>query len=82
MGTHADRAHARATAAVGYAEGFVQVHVRDIGTDVGWPRQADLGIEIGAIHVHLPAVGMDDLTHFADTLLIHTMGGRVGRHQA
>ncbi|MNE59884.1 hypothetical protein D3C80_1550030 [compost metagenome] len=60
----------------------MQVHVRDIGTNVGRTRQAHLGIEVGAIHVHLAAVLMDHFANFANTLFVHPVGGRVRDHQA
>ena len=58
---HADRAHARAAAAVRDAEGLVQVQVADVGADVAGAAEADLGVEVGAVHVDLAAVGVDDL---------------------
>ncbi|MNP32653.1 hypothetical protein D3C76_1258480 [compost metagenome] len=80
--SHTNRPHARATATMGDAESFMQVHVRDVGTDVRGPGQADLGIEVGAVHVHLAAVGMNHRAYLADALFIHAMGRGVGRHQA
>ena len=82
MRAHANRPHARPTAAMGNAEGLVQVHVRHIGADVRRARQPNLGIEVGAVHVHLPAVAVDNFTDFADAFLVHAMGRRIGRHQA
>ncbi|KAF1060951.1 MAG: hypothetical protein GAK45_02373 [Pseudomonas citronellolis] len=79
---HPDRPHARPTTAVGDAEGLVQVHVRDVGTDIRRTRQAHLGVEVGAVHVHLPALLMDHLADFANALLVHPMGRGVGDHQA
>lgn len=60
----------------------MQVHVRDVGTDVRRSRQADLGVEVGAVHVHLAALGVDcgaDLTH---VFFVDAVGRRVGDHQA
>ena len=57
---HADGAHARAAAAVGNAEGLVQVQVADVGADVAGPAEADLGVHVGAVHVDLAAVAVDD----------------------
>ncbi|MNZ36292.1 hypothetical protein D3C78_537080 [compost metagenome] len=67
---------------MGNAEGLVQVHVRNIGADIRRPRQPDLGVEVGAIHVHLTAMLVDHFTDFADAFLVHAMGRRIGRHQA
>ena len=79
---HANRPHPRPASAVGNAKGLVQIHVGHIGTDIGRPRQPDLGVEVGAIHVHLAAVAVDNFADRADALLVHPMGRGVGGHQA
>ena len=56
MRLQADRPHAGTAAAVRDGEGLVQVHVADVGADAGRRGQADLGVEVGAVHVHLAAV--------------------------
>ena len=78
----ADRPHAGPTAAMGDAEGLVQVHVRDVGAKLRRPRQPHQGIEVGAVHVHLAAVLVDDIADLANTLFIHAMGRGIGDHQA
>ncbi|MNN20481.1 hypothetical protein D3C81_1337620 [compost metagenome] len=80
--TDANRPHAWAAATVRDAEGLVQVHVRDIGANVSRPRETDLGVQVGAVHVDLATVLVHDLTDFPNALLIHTMCRRVGNHQA
>ena len=82
MGLEADRAHARSAAAVRDGEGLVQVHVADVGADEAGRGQADLGVEVGAVHVHLAAVGMDDGADVLHRFLEHAVGRRVGDHQA
>ncbi|MNF64108.1 hypothetical protein D3C84_458310 [compost metagenome] len=82
MLAHTDRPHAGTAATVGNAEGLVQVHVGHVGAYVGRPRQTDLGVEVGAVHVDLAAVAMDDLADLADALLVDAMGRGVGDHQA
>ena len=62
---HADRAHAGAAAAVGDAEGLVQVEVADVGPDVAGAGEADLGVHVGPVHVDLPAGVVDDLADVA-----------------
>ena len=57
---HADRPHAGPAAAVRDGEGLVQVEVADVGADVAGRGQADLGVHVGAVHVHLAAVPVDD----------------------
>ena len=60
MRLDADRAHARAAAAMRDAEGLVQVHVADIGAELGRAHEADQRIEIGAVEIDLAAMGVDD----------------------
>ena len=79
---HANRPHARTATAVGNAKGLVQVHMGNVGANVRRPRQPDLRIEVGAIHVHLTAMVVDNFTDLADAFLVHTMGRRIRRHQA
>ncbi|MNT28983.1 hypothetical protein D3C72_1647050 [compost metagenome] len=64
------------------AESLVQVHVRDIGANISGPGQADLGIEVGTIHVYLTALFVDNLADLTNAFFIHPMGRWVGRHQA
>ena len=82
MGLEADRAHARSAAAVRDGKGLVQVHVADIGANETGRRQADLRIQVGAVHVHLAAVGMHDGADVAHRLLEHAVCRGVGDHQA
>src|SRR6185312_4305587 len=56
----ADRSHAGAAAAVRDAEGLVQVDVADVGADVAGAAEADLRVQVGAVHVDLAAVLVDD----------------------
>ena len=78
---HADRSHARAAAAVRDAERLVQVQVADVGADVARPAEPDLRVHVGAVHVHLPAVLVNDLADLPDRLLEHAVRRRVGHHQ-
>ncbi|CCK15585.1 hypothetical protein BN136_1595 [Cronobacter universalis NCTC 9529] len=79
---HANRAHARTAAAVRNAERFMQVKMRHIRADVARRGDAHLGVHVGAVEVNLAAVLMHDVTHFADGFFIHSVGGRVGDHDA
>ena len=49
----ADRAYARAAAAVGHGEGLVEVEVADVGADVARIGEADLRVHVGAVHIDL-----------------------------
>ena len=52
---HGDRADAGAAAAVRDAERLVQVEVADVGAEAPGLGQADEGVEVGAVDVHLAA---------------------------
>ncbi len=68
MRLDADRTHARPAAAMGDAEGLVQIHVADIGAELRRPHQSDLGIQIGAVEIDLAAVIMNDVADVPDQL--------------
>ena len=76
MRRDADRPHARAAAAVRNAEGLVQVEVADVGAEVARAAQADLRVHVGAVHIDLAAVRVDDLADLADVLLEHAVRAR------
>ena len=80
VGAHADRADAGSAATVGDAERLVQVEVADVGTEVAGPGDADEGVEVGAVDVHLPAGPVDGIADLADRLLEHAVRRRVGEH--
>ena len=54
-------------------------HVR---ADIAGAGEADLRVHVGAIHVHLAAIGVDDGCDVFDTLLVHAVRAGVGHHQA
>src|SRR5207245_9918453 len=74
-------AHAGPAPAVGNAEGLVQVQVADVGADVTGPREADLRVHVGAVHVDLAPVLVDDLADLADRLLEDAVRRRVRDHE-
>ena len=78
----ADGAHAGAAAAVRDGEGFVQVDVRDVSADIGGAAQADLRVEVCAVHVHLTAVAVHDGADVFHGRFKHAVGRRIGEHQA
>ena len=61
MGGHADGTHARAAAAVGDAEGLVEVEVADVGAEVARPAKAHHGVHVGPVQVDLSALLVDDV---------------------
>ena len=62
---HADRAHARAAAAVRDAERLVQVQMADVGADVARAARPTMRVHVRAVHVDLAAVLVDDLADLA-----------------
>src|SRR5204863_9408923 len=76
-----DRSHARPTAAVRYAERFVEVEMADVGTHVAGAAEADLCIHVRATHVDLTAVLVHDAAHFFDRRLEHAVRRRIRHHQ-
>ena len=81
VGRHRDRSHPRTTAAMGDAEGLVQVEMADIGAKAARFAEAHLGIEVGAIEVHLAAMAMHQGADGLDRRFKHPMGGGIGDHQ-
>jgi hypothetical protein len=63
---NADWADAGSATAVRDAECFVEVEVANIGTDETGAGESDLGIHVGAVHVDLAAVLVDELADVAD----------------
>ncbi|MNE25659.1 hypothetical protein D3C80_1189940 [compost metagenome] len=63
------------------AEGLVQVQVRHVATELPWRAQADHGIHVRAVDVHLPARGMNNVANLADPAFEHPVGRGVGNHQ-
>src|SRR3546814_12577648 len=58
---HRARTHAGAAAAVRDAEGLVQVEVRDVRAPHAGPGDADPGLPVGDVGLHLTAVHVLDL---------------------
>ena len=73
MFCYANRPHARAAAAVRDAEGLVQVQVADVRPDLSWPAEPDLRVQVRAVHIDLPAVGVNDFADLLDRFLEHAM---------
>ncbi|CAI6084484.1 unnamed protein product [Clonostachys chloroleuca] len=76
----ANGTYSRAAAAVGDAEGLVEVEVADVGADVAGAAEADLGVHVGAVHVDLAAVLVDDAADLLDLGLEDAKGAGVGDH--
>ena len=81
MLAHGHRSDARTAAAVGDAEGLVQVEVAHVAAEPTRAGDADQRVEVGAVDVHLATVLVDEVADVGDALLEHPVGGRVGDHQ-
>jgi hypothetical protein len=66
---HRNRSHPRSAASVRNRERLVQIQMADIGADRGRAGQAHLRVHVGAIHVYLAAVLMDDAADLLDGVL-------------
>ena len=53
-------------------------HIR---ADRCWVGKADLGIHVGAVHIDLAAILVDDPANILDALFEHAMRRRIGYHQ-
>ncbi len=73
VGADADRPHARTTTAVRDAESLVQIDMGDVGADLRDARYADQCVHVGAIHVHLPTLVVDDAADVADAHFKHAV---------
>ena len=80
MRLDADRAHARAAAAMRDAEGLVQIEMADVGAVIAGPRQADLRVHVGAVEIDLSAMAVHDVADIADVLLEHAVRRGIGDH--
>ena len=76
-----DRPDTRAAAAVGDAEGLVQVEVAHVGPEPSGLGDADERVEVGAVEVHLPTGVVDQLADVPDARLEHAVGRGVGDHE-
>ena len=76
-----DRTDARAAASMRDAEGFVEIQVADIGSEIAGAAETDLGVHVGTVHVNLASGAVDDLADVANALLEDAVGGRVGDHE-
>jgi hypothetical protein len=67
--------------AVRNAEGLVQVEVAHVRPEVARTRHAHHGVHVRAVHVHLPAVLVDERGDVLDVRLEHAVRARIRDHQ-
>ncbi len=82
MRLRGDRAHAGTAAAVRDRERLVQVEVGDVTAQVAEAREAEQGVEVGAVDVHLSAGVVHGLRDLEHVVLVHPVGRGVRDHQA
>ena len=71
---HTDGADTGSTTPMGDAERLVQIEVTDVGAEGARAAQADLGIEVGPIQIHLAAMVVNQAADLTDAGLEHPMG--------
>ena len=81
MGRHTDRPHAGPAAAMRNAEGLVQIQMTHVRTNQARAGQSNLRIHIGAIHVNLTAMVVDDGANFPDALFKHAVRAGISHHE-
>ena len=82
MFRHANGADAGTAPAMRHGKGFMEIQMADVCADAAGAGEAHLGIHVGSVHVHLAAVGMDDVAELSDGLFIDAVRGGVGDHDA
>src|SRR5690606_11274343 len=66
MLAHTNRAHARAATTVGNTEGFMQVQVRDVPTELARSGNADPCVHISAVDIDLTPHRGNHIAQFSD----------------
>ena len=79
---HADRARARAAAAVRCGERFMQVEVHDIDAQIARAGNAEQGVHVGAVAVDQAARVVHRLHHLQDVLFEQAQRVGVRQHEA
>jgi len=80
MLSHPDGPHARTAAAMRNGEGFMQIQVANVGPDIAGAAKANLGVEVGPVHIDLAAMGVDDFADLSDGGLKYAMRRGIGHH--
>ena len=80
MLSDADRADAWTAATMRDAEGFVEIQMANIGSEIAGAAETDLRIHIRTIHVNLTTSGVDEIANIADALLENTVSRGIGDH--
>ncbi len=59
----------------------MQVEVAHVRANHAWAGQPHLGIHVGAVHINLATMGVNQLRHFKNRRFKHPMCGGVGDHE-
>ena len=59
----------------------LKIHMKYIRTKPSWLGNPDQCIQVGSVHVDLTAVMVHNITNARQSLLEHSVGGRIGNHQ-
>ena len=59
----------------------MEIEVTNVGAEVTWPRNADKGVEVCSVEVHLSAGVVNRAANIADGFFENTVSRRVGDHQ-
>ncbi len=78
---HRHRSHSGPAPAVRDAEGLVQVQVAHVAAERPGPREPHQRVQVGAVHVDLPARLVHGVADLAHPRFEHPVRGRVGDHQ-
>lgn len=76
-----DGAHSWTTSSVRDGESLVKVEMAYVCSEVAWRSEADLSVHVGAVHVDLSSIFMDDVDHFSDSVLVLSSGRRESDHE-
>lgn len=62
------------------AEGFVEIQMANISSEIAGAAETDLRIHIRAVHVNLTASGVDEIANITDAFLENTVRRGIGDH--
>ena len=81
MPLHRHRTGARTSAAVRSGKCFVQIQMHDVGAEIARTRDANQRVHVGAIHVELRALGVQDFRDARYLFFEHAQRIGICQHQ-
>ena len=82
MFRHTNRANARTTATMWNAKCFMQIQMAHIRANFTGTRQANLRVHVGAIHVDLTTMFVNNVAQFLNAILKNSVRAWIGHHAA